>query len=74
MFVGDRHGQWQALEGLGAVSFLNNQIDKAARYFQQALGVLAATEQNHEAQDRIVGKLKDVLRFLKFKFHSQIIH
>lgn len=45
---GDKRGQWQALEGLGAVSFNQGNIDKAEAYFKVALRMLAeSSEPNH---------------------------
>ena len=52
------------MEGLGAVSFNNNSIDRAIKYFKAALATLAASgEANPQAQERIVGKLTDALQF-----------
>ncbi|XP_023932036.1 uncharacterized protein LOC106170949 [Lingula anatina] len=60
---GDSHGEWQALEGLGVLAFVNGSIEKAVRYFKQALGKLSVCESNPQAQERIVAKLTDALSY-----------
>ena len=57
--LGDKHAEWQALEGLGAVAFNGNQIDKAVQYFKMALAVLSTTESNPAAQERLMAKIND---------------
>ena len=59
--AGDEHGQWQALEGLGAVAFNEGFHDKAAKYFREALATLSKTEDNASARERIINKLSDAL-------------
>ena len=56
VYAGDGHGQWQALEGLGAVAFHQGQMNKAIKYFKLALSTMSSTEQNPAAQERIVGR------------------
>jgi len=51
--------KWQALEGLGAISFNQGDVPAAERYFTEALQF---TGENTAANMRIVGKLKHVLR------------
>ena len=41
--VDSKHIQWQALEGLGALSFNAGHFEKAVEYFKQSLSVLALT-------------------------------
>ncbi|ELT87183.1 hypothetical protein CAPTEDRAFT_221882 [Capitella teleta] len=60
----DSHTQWQALEGLGAASFNMGFINKAIKYFKMSLATLAQLdERNLEAQERLVNKLSDALRY-----------
>ncbi|XP_078338565.1 uncharacterized protein LOC111134473 isoform X3 [Crassostrea virginica] len=55
---GDKRTQWQVCEGLGAVSFNQNNIKKAVEYFQKALTLVASSEPlNTAAQNRIVTKI-----------------
>nr|XP_022339225.1 tetratricopeptide repeat protein 24-like isoform X9 [Crassostrea virginica] len=55
---GDKRTQWQVCEGLGAVSFNQNNIKKAVEYFQKALTLVASSEPlNTAAQNRIVAKI-----------------
>ena len=59
---GDKHGEWQTLEGLGAVSFNQNQIAEASKLFQQALSVLkSSNESNSSANQRILAKLANTV-------------
>lgn len=60
-FSDDLHGQWQAMEGLGAVAFNDGDTDKAAMYFKQALATLRKCEDNKIAKERILTKLSDAL-------------
>lgn len=56
--LGDKRTQWQVCEGLGAVSFNQNNIKKAVEYFQKALTLVASSEPlNTAAQNRIVAKI-----------------
>ena len=59
----DKKGQWQALEGLGAVCFNNGQMSRCINYLKLALAALAASSDNPHAQERIIGKLTDALQF-----------
>ena len=58
------HGQWQALEGLGAVAFNEGTFGRAVKHFKSALAVLSGTEKNAAAQERIVAKLTDSIHFM----------
>ena len=60
--TGDHHAQWQAMEGLGAVSFNEGNVKRAVKYFKAALATLSSTEKNVEAQERLVAKLTDALQ------------
>ncbi|XP_064620014.1 serine/arginine repetitive matrix protein 1-like isoform X4 [Lineus longissimus] len=60
--AGDKHGEWQAMEGLGAVAFNRGLTDRAVQYFNKALVILSGCEQNLVAQERIVGKLTDAIQ------------
>lgn len=44
---GDKRGQWQASEGLGAVYFNQGAVDKAIAYFQLTLKMLADSSQDN---------------------------
>jgi hypothetical protein len=60
----DHHTQWQSLEGLAAASFNLGHTNKAIKYFKLSLSTLAhSDERNPEAQERLVNKLSDALRF-----------
>lgn len=57
--TGDSHMKWQALEGLGAISFNKGNITEAEKHFSEALKY---TGENEAAHQRILGKLKHVVR------------
>ena len=61
LFADDLHGQWQSMEGLGAVAFNDGDTDKASKYFKQALATLSKCEENKTAKERILTKLSDAL-------------
>lgn len=66
--VGNLTLTFQALEGLGAVSFCTQQLSKAADYFQQALQVLAKIKDDTGmARERVMEKLSDVSMALQQK-------
>ena len=59
---GDKRCHWQACEGLAAVSFLQENHDKAVHFYKEALSVLSmsgAEEPHHH--ERIINKLADAL-------------
>ncbi len=61
-YLGDVHGQWQAMEGMGAVFFNQGQVNRAIKYFKLALSTLVTAEQNSTAQERILAKLTDAMQ------------
>lgn len=59
---GDKKGQWQACEGLAAVSFLQENYEKAVHFYKAALSVLSISgQQELQHNERIVNKLADAL-------------
>ena len=59
---GDNKGLWQAYEGLAAVSFLQQDYEKAVEHYKLALSVLSTTgETELEHNNRIVSKLANAL-------------
>ena len=60
---GDKHDQWQSMEGLAAIAIHEGRHGRAVRYFQAAITTLAASgERNDKAQKRLVAKLTDALQ------------
>lgn len=58
----DYRGQWQANEGLSAVSFQQNDYEKAVSYLKAALTAVALSGVNDKTiHDRIVSKLSNAL-------------
>lgn len=61
--VGDKHSQWQAMEGLAAAKFRQGDINSAVTLYKEALHVLAKSgEKSVMANERLVAKLNDALQ------------
>ena len=56
----DKQGLWQAYEGLAAVSFLEEDYNKAVEYYKLALSVLSSAGET-EHTERIISKLANAL-------------
>ena len=68
--VDSKHIQWQALEGLGALSFNAGHFEKAVEYFKQSLSVLALTGdvKNMVGISVVFGdRVTDVIHYLSMK-------
>ena len=68
--VDSKHIQWQALEGLGALSFNAGHFEKAVEYFKQSLSVLALTgDVKNMVGTRVVvaDRVTDVIHYLSMK-------
>ena len=65
MISGCLKDQWQSLEGLGGVALSRGHINKAAEWYQKAVGVCASVGANSQEQNRLVTKLSAALKLIR---------